>query len=39
MGYVGFIKWAAMIAAIAWVLMYQLSEQAARIPGFVYANF
>jgi hypothetical protein len=38
-GYWVFIKWAAMIAAIAWILMYQLSEHAARMPGFVYANF
>jgi hypothetical protein len=38
-GYLGFIKWAAMIAAIAWVIMYRLSENAARMPGFVYANF
>ena len=38
-GYVGFIKWAVMIAAIAWMLMYRLDENAAHVAGFVYANF
>jgi hypothetical protein len=37
--YAGLIKWSAMIGAIGWMLVYRLSEQAARIPEFVYVNF
>ena len=37
--YIGMVKWTAMIGAIGWVLIYRLSEEAARIPEFVYVNF
>lgn len=37
--YSGLVKWTAMIGAIGWVLIYRLSEEAARIPEFVYVNF
>ncbi len=37
--HLGLIKWAAMVAALGWFLIYRLSEQAAHIPEFVYVNF
>jgi len=39
LSYAQLIKWSAMAGAIAWYLIYRLSEQAARIPEFVYVNF
>lgn len=37
--YAKLIKWSLMTAAIGWTLVYRLSEEAAKVPEFVYANF
>ena len=33
------MKWAAMAAAVFWTLIYQVSQQGASLPEFVYVNF
>ena len=33
------VKWAAMAAAVFWTLIYQVSQQGASLPEFVYVNF
>lgn len=32
-------KWAAMASAVFWMVVYNLSQQAVRLPEFVYVNF
>ena len=34
-----FIKWNLMAAALFWLLVYQLSDTAEKLPDFVYVNF
>ena len=34
-----FCKWSGMTAAVFWMLVYMLSESAAKLPDFVYVNF
>lgn len=38
-GYKTLLKWSLMAVAIAWTIVYRLSEEAAKVPEFVYANF
>ena len=33
------LKWACMVAAIFWILVYQMGARTSSVPGFVYANF
>lgn len=33
------LKWSLMAVAVFWTLVYRLSEEAAKIPEFVYVNF
>lgn len=34
-----FCKWSCMSACVVWMLIYMLSESAAKWPDFVYVNF
>jgi hypothetical protein len=35
----GFSKWSLMCTALFWVVIYKLSQEASRLPEFVYVNF
>ena len=34
-----FCKWSCMSAGVLWMVIYMLSESAAKWPDFVYVNF
>ena len=34
-----FTKWSLMSTALFWVVIYKLSQEAVRLPEFVYVNF
>jgi hypothetical protein len=33
------VKWSLMLTAIVWTMVFRLSEEASKVPEFVYANF
>jgi len=34
-----FVKWACMVVAVIWAIIYHLSQHSAGLSGFVYVNF
>jgi hypothetical protein len=34
-----FVKWSLMLSSLFWMIVYHLSQQAVRLPDFVYVNF